>query len=102
MRKIFEFLDKWGVRVMIIPVLITFLKTCSTNGRIERLEKQVTSMEVKTEKSVDSLSFELKKEIKIEGLESERRMIQSTNREMMDVRRQEKIGEIIDSLKRSK
>lgn len=102
MKKFFEFLDKWGVRIITIPILITFLKTCSTNGRIDDLEKEVVSLKDKTEKSVDSLSIELKKEIKIEGLESERRMIQSTNRELMDVRRQEKIGEIIDSLKRSK
>jgi len=36
------------------------------------------------------MATQLRKEIKIEGLEAERRMIQSTDREMMDVTRQER------------
>ena len=48
------------------------------------------------------MAIELRKEIKIEGLEAERRMIQSTDRELMDVTRQERIGNIIDSLKTRK
>ena len=90
-----ELLDKWGVRISTVLVLIIFLKTCSTNTRVEkvRLETQ------KNNEKIDSITIQLRKEIRIEGLESERRMIQSTDRDIMDVNRQSKIGELIDSLR---
>jgi len=95
MNKIFEFIDKWGIRISSILILIVFLKTCTTNSKIEK----VKYLSNKTNERIDSLSIELKKEIQIEGLETERRMIQSTDRKMMDVTRQERIGNIIDSLR---
>lgn len=98
MNKILEFIDKWGIRISSVLILIVFFKTCSTNSRIDKIK----SISNKTNERIDSLSIEIKKEIKIEGLETERRMIQSTNREMMDVTRQERIGNIIDSLKKQK
>jgi PBP1b-binding outer membrane lipoprotein LpoB len=98
MKKIFEFLDVWGIRLSSLLILIIFFKTCSTNTRVEKVKETA----VKTNERVDSLTIQLRKEIKIEGLEAERRMIQSTDREMMDVTRQERIGTIIDSLKNQK
>jgi len=98
MKKIFEFLDVWGIRLSSFLILIIFFKTCSTNTRVEKVKETA----VKTNERVDSLTIQLRKEIKIEGLEAERRMIQSTDREMMDVTRQERIGTIIDSLRNQK
>ena len=98
MKKIFEFLDVWGIRLSSFLILIILFKTCSTNTRVEKVKETA----VKTNERVDSLTIQLRKEIKIEGLEAERRMIQSTDREMMDVTRQERIGTIIDSLKNQK
>ena len=51
MKKITEFIDKWGFRVAFPLILIMFLKTCSTNTRIEKLNKDLV---VKTQK-LDSL-----------------------------------------------
>jgi hypothetical protein len=56
----------------------------------------------KNNEKIDSITIQLRKEIRIEGLESERRMIQSTDRDIMDVNRQSKIGELIDSLRAQK
>jgi hypothetical protein len=98
MKKVLEFLDAWGVRISSILILIIFFKTCSTNTRIEK----VKDVSLKNNERIDSFAIELRKEIKIEGLEAERRMIQSTDRELMDVTRQERIGNIIDSLKTRK
>jgi len=95
MKNFLNILDVWGVRVMTILVLIIFMKTCSTNSRVDKVKTQVQSNNTK----IDSLAIELKKEIRIEGLETERRMIQSTDRDIMDVNRQGKIEEIIDSLR---
>ena len=95
MKNFLNILDTWGVRVTTILVLIIFMKTCSTNSRVDKVKTQVQSNNEK----IDSLAIELRKEIRIEGLETERRMIQSTDRDIMDVNRQGKIGEIIDSLR---
>jgi hypothetical protein len=80
---------------MTLLVIIIFMKTCSTNSRVDKVKTQVQLNNAK----IDSLAIELRKEIRIEGLETERRMIQSTDRDIMDVNRQGKIGEIIDSLR---
>lgn len=95
MKNFLNILDVWGVRMMTILILIIFMKTCSTNSRVDKVKTQVQSNNAK----IDSLTFELRKEIRLEGLETERRMIQSTDRDIMDVNRQGKIGEIIDSLR---
>ena len=95
MKNFLNILDVWGVRLMTLLILIIFMKTCSTNSRVDKVKTQVQSNNTK----IDSLAIELRKEIRIEGLETERRMIQSTDRDIMDVNRQGKIGEIIDSLR---
>ena len=96
MKNILNFIDTWGVRIMTILVIVVFLKTCSTNGRIDKVNKEITSVN----QSVDSLSVVLKKEIKIEGLKSEKRMIQATDRKMMDVNRQTEIDKEISELEK--
>jgi hypothetical protein len=95
MKNFLNILDVWGVRIITILVLIIFMKTCSTNSRVDKVKTQVQLNNAK----IDSLTIELRKEIRIEGLETERRMIQSTDRDIMDVNRQGKIGEILDSLR---
>lgn len=96
MKNILNFIDTWGVRITTILVLIIFLKTCSTNGRVDKITKEVKSVD----KSVDSLSIQLRKEIKIEGLKSEKRMIQATDRKMLDVNRQTEIDKEISELQK--
>jgi hypothetical protein len=95
MKNFLNILDVWGLRLMTLLVIIIFMKTCSTNSRVDKVKTQVQLNNTK----IDSLAIELRKEIRIEGLETERRMIQSTDRDIMDVNRQGKIGEIIDSLR---
>jgi hypothetical protein len=51
MKKITLFIDKWGFRVVFPLILIMFLKTCSTNTRIEKLNEDLM---IKTHK-LDSL-----------------------------------------------
>jgi PBP1b-binding outer membrane lipoprotein LpoB len=94
MKAILNFLDKWGVRISTFLILIIFLKTCSTNGRIEKVQK---NLEV-TNSEVDSLGIELRKEMRIEGLKAEKRMIQSTDRKMLDVQRQTEIDKELSKL----
>ena len=54
---------------------------------------------MKNEKlAIDTLANELRDEIKIEGLKSEKRMIQATDRKLMDVQRQTQIEQEINIL----
>lgn len=94
MKAILNFLDKWGVRISTFLILIIFLKTCSTNGRIEKVQKNLDV----TNSQVDSLGMELRKEMRIEGLKAEKRMIQSTDRKMLDVQRQTEIDKELSKL----
>ena len=48
--------------------------------------------------SIDSLSVKLRKEIKIEGLKSEKRAIQASDRKILDVNRQTEIDQEISKL----
>jgi hypothetical protein len=45
MKKLLNFIDNWGSRLSFGLVLIIFLKTCTTNTKIEKVQK---SLEKKT------------------------------------------------------
>jgi hypothetical protein len=68
-------------------VVITFFKTCSTNSKVQDVND-----------SVDSLSVKLRREIKIEGLKSEKRAIQASDRKILDVTRQTQIDQEISKI----
>ena len=89
MKSILNFIDTWGNRIVFLLVLIVFFKTCTTNTRVERVNE-----------SVDSLSVKLHKEIKIEGIKSEKRAIQASDRKIMDVNRQTEIDQEISKLEK--
>lgn len=89
MKSVLKFIDDWGNKITFLLVLIIFLKTCTTNTRVERVNE-----------SVDSLSVELRKEIKIEGLKTEKRAIQASDRKILDVNRQTEIDQEISKLEK--
>lgn len=87
MKAILNFIDAWGNRIMFFLVVIIFFKTCTTNTKVQNVND-----------SVDSLSVKLRKEIKIEGLKSEKRAIQASDRKILDVNRQTEIDQEISKL----
>ena len=89
MKAILNFIDAWGVRIMFFLVIIIFFKTCTTNTKVQGVND-----------SVDSLSVKLRKEIKIEGLKSEKRTIQASDRKILDVNRQTEIDQEISKLEK--
>jgi Mg2+/Co2+ transporter CorB len=101
MKNITDFLDKWSVRVLLPLVLIIFFKTCSTNGKIEKTKEELTTQITTGDSTVKSVIIskdELKKMLTIEGLKVEKRMIQSTDRKILDVNRQSEIDREIQKL----
>jgi hypothetical protein len=87
MKAILNFIDAWGSRIMFFLVVIIFFKTCTTNTKVQNVND-----------SVDSLSVKLPKEIKIEGLKSEKRAIQASDRKILDVNRQTQIDQEIKQI----
>jgi hypothetical protein len=94
MGKINEFITKHYQKIMLFLLLVLFVNTCgnptkSVNKRIDTLTEKIDSLEVVTV---------TKDDLTIEGLKSEKRMIQSTDRKMLDVNRQTEIDKEIETL----
>ena len=94
MKRIIEFINKYGIVIIVPLILIMFLKTCSTNGRVDGVTKEVEM----TNQKMDTLKLEIQKEIQLEGLRSEKRMIQSISRTLIDRDREREIDKEIDNL----
>ena len=86
MKKINNFLYMYGNLIITILLLLLVIRSCGNDSKriIELSEK------------VDSLAT--KKDLQIEGLKSEMRMIQSTDRKILDVNRQAEIPKEIERL----
>ncbi len=103
MKKILSFIDVWGLRIIFPLSLVVFLKTCTTNSKVESVGKKIdiTNNEIDSlYQVISSLKKEIRTEIKIEGLKSEKRMIQSTDRKILDVNRQSEIDKEIENLQK--
>jgi hypothetical protein len=75
-------------------LVLLFFRTCGSDSK--SINKRIDKLTVK----VDSLqsTTTTKKDLQIEGLKAEKRMIQSTDRKMLDVTRQANIDKEIDAL----
>jgi len=81
MNKVEQFLQKNGLKVVIFLLILTYMKSCGVDREVVKIKKQLTTL--------DSLAT--KKDLEIEGLKAEKRMIQATDRKMLDVQRQSEI-----------
>lgn len=95
MNKLEQFLNKHFTKIALVLLLIIFFRSCGDGG-VKGLNKRVDAL---TEK-IDSLQSTTvtKEELRIEGLKAEKRMIQSTDRKMLDVTRQSAIDKEIEKL----
>ena len=90
--KFLEFLKKYQQQILLVLFLLLLLKSCGTNSEVTKLRKEVES-----QKAILT-SLPTKKDLQIEGLKSEKRMIQATDRKMLDVQRQTEIDNEIEKL----
>lgn len=103
MKTILNFIDTWGNRIMFLLIIIIFFKTCTTNSKIRNNSEMIENLSQKNDSInivINDLAKELRKEIKIEGLKSEKRMIQSTDRKILDVTRQTEIDKELSKLEK--
>jgi len=95
MNKFNQFLEKHGSKVIIILLVLTYFKSCSINSEVNKLKK-----EAKTNQEIVNTIKQLPTaiDLQIEGLKVEKRMIQATDRKMLDVQRQNQIEKEIKEL----
>lgn len=90
--KFLETLKKYQQQILLVLFLLLLLKSCGTNSEVTKLRKEVESQR----EVLNNLPT--KKDLQIEGLKSEKRMIQATDRKMLDVQRQTEIDKEIEKL----
>jgi hypothetical protein len=98
MTKVIDFLKKWGILLL---SLIIFLKTCTLSSKVEKLSDKTDEQMNRLDSIVKSETLskeEFQKMLTIEGLKSEKRMIQSTDRKILDVTRQSEIDKELQIL----
>jgi hypothetical protein len=92
-----NFIQKNFMIIVFVISILTFFKGCGDSRELSKLRK-----EVETIKDSTYTKKELQVELKIMGLDAEKRMIQATDRKLLDVQRQTQIEEEIKKLKSSK
>ena len=97
MKKVTDFIEKYG---LIILVVLIVTSTCSNGMSKKRSEKKISDQFDSLKIEIKTLKSELKKEIKVEGLKAEKRMIQSTDRKIMDLQRQVEIDKELKVLEK--
>jgi hypothetical protein len=88
-----NFIQKNFTIIVLVIALLGLLKSCGDGKEIAKMRKEIESIKDST-----YTKNELNIELKIMGLESEKRMIQATDRKLLDVQRQTQIEEEIKKL----
>jgi hypothetical protein len=94
--KFLETLKKYQQQILLVLFVLLFFRSCGTGSELTKLRKELEAQR--------TLLNELptKTDVQIEGLKVEKRMIQATDRKLLDVRRQTEIENLINELENSK
>lgn len=79
--------------IVLVIALLSFFKSCGDSRDVSKIKKEIQAIKDST-----FTKDELLRELKISGLEAEKRMIQATDRKLLDVRRQTEIEDEIKKL----
>ena len=89
MEKIKNFLNKNGVIVVSLLLVVMFMQTCSKNGKIRRLTKECTKLEAQKDSLTSLVPTE--ENIKLSDLKSQYSVYDKINNEMSKLNRQEQM-----------
>jgi hypothetical protein len=92
MNKFNLFLENHGTKIVLVLLLLTYMKSCSIDSEVSKLKKEAKA----NQEIINTLPTA--KQLQIEGLKVEKRMIQATDRKMLDVQRQNVIEKEIEKL----
>ena len=83
--------------IVSVVLLLTFFRGCGDSREMSALKKEMVELkEFTKERTYTKEQLDLR--LKIEGLKSEHRMIQATDRKMFDLNRQTQIEKELESL----
>jgi hypothetical protein len=88
-----KFLENNFTIIVLVIAILSFFKSCGDSRDIAKIKTEINAIKDST-----YTKTELDRELKISGLEAEKRMIQATDRKLLDVRRQTEIEEEIKRL----
>jgi hypothetical protein len=88
-----KFVENNFIVIVLVIAVLTFLKGCGDGRELSKIRK-----EIETIKDSTYTKEELNLRLQIEGLKAEKRMIQSTDRKILDVTRQTEIDNELKSL----
>jgi hypothetical protein len=91
-----KFIENNFITIVLVITLLTFFKSCGDGRELSKMRKEIESI-----KDSSYTKTELDVRLKIEGLKSEKRMIQATDRKILDVQRQTQIDNEISILEKS-
>ena len=88
-----KFIETNFTVIVLVIAILTLFKSCGESRDITKIKNEIQAIKDST-----YTKDELDRELKISGLEAEKRMIQATDRKLLDVRRQTEIEEEIKRL----
>jgi|TARA_R110000868_G_scaffold70666_4_gene207489 hypothetical protein len=89
-----NFIQKNFTTIVLVITLLSFFKGCGDGRELTKIRKEIQIIKDST-----YTKQEMNVELIIMGLESEKRMIQATDRKLLDVHRQTQIDQEIKKLK---
>lgn len=89
-----NFIQKNFTIIVLVIALLGLFKSCGDGRELSKMRKEIESIKDST-----YTKEEMDVRLRIEGLKSEKRMIQATDRKLLDVQRQTQIEEEIKKLK---
>ena len=92
-----KFIENNFVIIVLVIALLGFFKSCGDSRELTKMRQEIESIKDST-----YTKQELNIELQISGLEAEKRMIQATDRKLLDVRRQTEIEDQIKKLRAQK
>jgi hypothetical protein len=92
MKKLELFLQQHGPKIILVLLILMYFKSCGIDRELTKVKKELQSAQGVLN------SLPTKKDLQIEGLKAEKRMIQATDRKILDVQRQTQIEEEIKKL----
>jgi hypothetical protein len=96
MKSLANFLENYFKYIVLGLLTVIFFRTCSLNSNDKKVNKRIDALKEEVASLKDTVAT--RNDLIIEGLKSEKRMIQSTDRKMLDVTRQGAIDEEIKKL----
>jgi hypothetical protein len=88
-----KFIENNFVIIVLVITLLGFFKSCGDSRELTKVRKEIQFIKEST-----YTKEELNLRLQIEGLKTEKRMIQSTDRRILDVNRQTQIDNEITEL----